>query len=59
MKDQLGEIVIYTLASCVELSDLVDCVEESRVLILFRDPTEVRIERFKLPLLREALNNIA
>ena len=59
MKIQLGGNIIYTLASCVEPSDLGDCVEESRVLIVFRDPNEVRIERVKLPLLREALNSIA
>ena len=36
-----------------------DCVEESRVPILFRDSNEVRIERVKLPLPMEALGSIA
>ncbi len=59
MKDYSGGNVIYTLASGVQLSDLVDRVEESRVLIIFRDSAEAKTERVKPPLQMEALNSIA
>ena len=59
MRDYLGGNVICTLSSGVELSDLVDRVEESRVPMIFLDSAEVKTERVKLLLQREALNSIA
>ena len=59
MKDDLGGNVIHTLASGVEVSDLVDCVEESRTPTFFRASTEANIERVRLRLLMEDLSSIA
>ena len=59
MKDDLGRNVILTLASGLEVSDLADCVEESRVLTCFQASTEANIERVRLPLLIEDLSSIA
>ena len=59
MLNPLGGNAIHTLASGVELSDLVDCVEECRVLIIFRASNEAKTERVRLPLVGEALGSIA